>query len=746
MKILLRHFVLTALSKGFLMPSGQSAGLSLTRGLGAACLALTAALVASPCGLQGEHSTAATVAHGPNCTSSCCRVVPGLEFQGRGACASLAVDFKKVVATQAFAVKPPRQVAGPQRAYNTLHSRPGATRVIYLDFDGHTTGQPWSATPIIVTPYDVDSNPSAFNAQEQANITEIWQRVSECFSPWDVDVTTEAPSVADLIKSGGSDTKWGMRVLFGVATPSPAPGAGGVAFLYSFGGGNAAGEDVTCFVLQQGVGTGPKFNADAAIHEVGHTLGLSHDGRTSPVEGYYQGQGSGKVAWAPHMGVGYYVPLVQWSRGEYANADNTQDDLAIIPQVGGFTLRPDDFASTQGGAKAIPGAPGATTFAVNVSGVIETRNDSDWFKITAGSGALKLDAVGGPANTMLDIQLSLYDSKGVLVVAANPADDLIASINQSITAGTYFVKIDGVGLGSPLTTGYTDYSSLGQYTITGSFSTKGLKGAPVLATATDLFYGVKELPKAINPNIKVADPDNPTLLSATVKITNVVSNQDVLSLVTNPATMGNITSSYNSATGTLTLDSAGQTATLAQFQNALRAVSYSNTSVNPVSTPRKIDFQVFDGTITSNPLTSTVTIGFFYITVNYDSATKTLTIADDPAKPSDTSIAISTRAGRVEVQGAGATRIGTLQSSSQSVSFPFASDVKININFTGGNDVVSMTSVKSSRTAISLGDGNDSATITYCSFSNLIIDGGPGVDAANLVGTVTAAKTLTSVP
>jgi len=716
------------------MPSGLSTLISGSRWLAAACLAAASVSIS---GLSD---------HAPDCQAGCCRVIPGLKFDGQIACASLPVDLKKSVETRANAIRPPRRTAGPQRAFNTLHSRPNATRKIYLDFDGHTVGQPWSNSAITVTPYDMDSNPGSFNTQEQANITEIWERVSECFSPWDVDVTTEEVSVADLINTGGSDSRWGMRVLFGVATPSPAPGAGGVAFLFSFGDGNSLGEDVTCFVLQQGVGTGPKYNADAAIHEVGHTLGLRHDGRTNPVEGYYQGHGTGSVAWAPHMGVGYYVPLVQWSRGEYTNADNTEDDLAIIPQVGGFGLRPDDFASAQGGAKAIPGTPQATSFDVNVSGVIETRNDTDWFKITAGSGQLRLDAVGGPANTMLDIQLTLFDSKGVQIVSVNPADSTIASINQSVTAGTYFLRVDGVGLGNPLATGYTDYSSLGQYFITGSFSTKGLKGAPVLATAADLFYGVKELPKVINPSIKVADPDNPTLLSATVKITNVVPAQDVLSLVSNPATMGNITSSYDSATGTLTLDSAGQTATLAQFQNALRAVSYSNTSQVPTSTPRKVEFQVNDGTITSNLLTSTITIGYYYVTVDYNEQERTLTIADNPAIPSDNSIAISLRAGRVEIQGAGATRLGNSQSNSQSILLTVHPATYLTVNFTQGNDTITMTGTKFPKATLNLGMGDDSVTINYAAFSNLIINGGSGIDTVTLLGTVTAARTFTGIP
>ncbi len=667
------------------------------------------------------------------------------------ACASLPVDFKRAAASQALAAPRVRSNVVAASAFQ-LHSRPGATKVIYLDFDGAVTqNTPWnsaSAPKITTTAYDSDSSPSTFSSAELANILEIWQRIAECYSPFDVDVTTEAPAVADLIDSGGSDSKWGVRVLFGTPNPSPAPGSGGVAYVGGFGWNYGTGVDVPCFVLQPGVGTYPKYNADAAVHEIGHTLGLSHDGQfpasSSKHVEYYEGQGSGKVAWAPHLGAGYYVPFVQWSKGEYANPSNTEDDLNIIVTQNGFGYRPDDFASAQSAASSIPGAAGTGTFNVNVSGVIETRADTDWFKFNAAAGPVKLNAVGGPANSMLDIQLSLYNSSGSLITTVNPPDDIIASLSTTVAAGTYYVKIEGVALGDPLTTGYTDYSSVGQYSISGTYPTSSaVAAAPVLGGANNQYYGVSQLPKNINLGITVADSDSPTLASATVKITNVVPSQDVLQAVLKSATTGNITSSYDSSTGTLTLTSAGATATVAQFQAALRSVAYSNSSSSPSLTPRNVQFQVSDGTNPSNILTSVITIGYFYVAANYNASTKTLTLTDDVG---DNAVSITLSGTQLTVTGSGPTRIGTAASSQTSVTFPFNSDVKIVGNFSGGSDSVKLSGVRSSNSTFIMGNGNDSVSFTLCTITNLTVDGGNGTDTVSAIATLISSKAYTSVP
>jgi hypothetical protein len=71
-------------------------------------------------------------------------------------------------------------------------------------------------------------------------------------------------------------------------------------------------------------------------------------------------------------------------------------------------------------------------------------------------------------------------------------------------------------------------------------------------------------------------------------------------------TTGNIVGSFNPVTGTLTLISQGATATLSQFQAALRKVTYRNTSLNPSTLSRTLAFQISDGSNVSNTLSSTI--------------------------------------------------------------------------------------------------------------------------------------------
>ena len=100
-------------------------------------------------------------------------------------------------------------------------------------------------------------------------------------------------------------------------------------------------------------------------------------------------------------------------------------------------------------------------------GIIEENTDVDFFEFTAAQGdyILSIDPFQGTPN--LDILASLYDGNNNLLATSNPSDDVNAFFNFTVTnPGTYFLSIDGVGKPGV----YSDYGSLGFYTISGSFS------------------------------------------------------------------------------------------------------------------------------------------------------------------------------------------------------------------------------------------------------------------------------------
>ena len=130
---------------------------------------------------------------------------------------------------------------------------------------------------------------------------------------------------------------------------------------------------------------------------------------------------------------------------------------------------------------------------------------------------------------------------------------------------------------------------------------------PVLTLGSTTNYYENSVATAINTVITVADQDNTTLTSATVSISGgYVAGQDVLSFTNVSGTMGNIAASVTG--GVMTLTSAGGTATLAQWQSALRAVSYSNTSDIPTSAARTVSFVINDGALNSTAITSTLNV------------------------------------------------------------------------------------------------------------------------------------------
>jgi len=364
----------------------------------------------------------------------------------------------------------------------SLHSRPGASRVVYLDFDGgRVSGTAWSnsagSTTWNAKPYDTDGNLSAFSSTELAQIQEIWHRVAEDYAPFDIDVTTEHPGTF------GPQTGWVLVTSSDKNTDNPLPheNAGGVAYVNVWGTSYYENY-MPAFVYYDNLGSGhPPYVAEAAAHELGHNLGLSHDGTTSG-SAYYAGHGSGYVSWAPIMGVGYSRNVTQWSKGEYTDANQLQDDVAIVGSK--ITLRADDHANAL--------SPDATPLVVDGAGlvtasnpemdprnllsankgVVENRDDLDVFVFSAGSG--QVDITVNPAwdafyrssrrGANLDVHVALFDAWGNLITESDPLDETSARVAASIAPGVYYLAVNGVGNAG----NYSDYASLGEYFINGA--------------------------------------------------------------------------------------------------------------------------------------------------------------------------------------------------------------------------------------------------------------------------------------
>jgi PKD repeat protein len=349
-----------------------------------------------------------------------------------------------------------------------LHSRPGAKRTIYLNFRGaqlSSTAWNGSTTPLTALPFDIDGVPYTFSTAELERMQYIWQRVVEDYAPFDVDVTTEPPPADRLMRSGSADDVFGTTVLITSRSGVYSCSCGGVAYIGIFD--DTSDYYKPALVFYDALGSGnEKYVAEAIAHEAGHNMGLLHDGYSGG--SYYSGQGSGATGWAPIMGVGYYQPLVQWSKGEYATADNVQDDYVVMT-ANGLPLRADDHGNTIGTATPLAGASAGGVTTLAAEGVIERPNDVDVFAFASGAGTLSFNVSPAARSANLDLLIELRDGSGALLGIANPVDALPASIGVVVpVAGTYYLTVQGVGKGDPLTTGYSNYGSLGQYAVVGS--------------------------------------------------------------------------------------------------------------------------------------------------------------------------------------------------------------------------------------------------------------------------------------
>ncbi|KAF6250327.1 hypothetical protein COO60DRAFT_1706134 [Scenedesmus sp. NREL 46B-D3] len=393
----------------------------------------------------------------------------GTEVQLIYACAGIAVPADYVPAATVEAAAAAEETLNGLRPITAdpsvdrvwaLSSRPEAVKKIWLDFRGGTiSGSVWndaSRPNVVVPPYSTDADTASFTITELSNID---------YSMFNVDVTT-----INQIAAGTANQNY-MRVSIGGSSSMLGMSAGGVAYVGVFGRSDKYYHPAFVFANELGRGF-PKHVWEAVSHEVGHTMGLSHDGRKKAdgtVEAYY----GGANGWAPIMGVGYSQPLSQWSKGEYQGSNQQQDDLAVI--AGKLSYAPARNGNSLATAAALVPTISAGTATATVTGIVAQTAATDMFKLQANAGTMSfsvsvLTAWGSYGRSNLDAAVKVLDASGRQVASVQNTNGLAVTGTAALpSAGTYYVAVSGSGSGDPLTTGYSAYASLGQFSLLASY-------------------------------------------------------------------------------------------------------------------------------------------------------------------------------------------------------------------------------------------------------------------------------------
>jgi len=383
-----------------------------------------------------------------------------------------------------------------------LHSKPGASKTLYINFVGYTaTGTAWSSSTIVAPAYDLNGDPTTFDDNERNNIISIWNRVAEDYIPFDIDVTTEQPSTTALIRSSTSDTTYGTQIVV-TKKGTISCTCGGIAYI-----GMVAMINNTAYqpawVFQQSLANNEKYIAEAISHEAGHTFGLLHDGTSSA--SYYSGHGSGTTGWAPIMGVGYYKNVTQWNSGTYPGANNRQNDFSVMAAKG-LVTRTDDTGNTFDTATSLTNTTDNSAAQVLNFGIIETATDVDMYSFNTAGGDVSFTVAPAAKGPNLDTQLTLYSADGTVIASHAPVDNLSATLTANVSAGLYYLAVkdaDRPANGSDY--GYPAYGSLGQYQITGSFEAAAVAEPPVAVVTSSTQSGPASLTVEFSANDSIGN-------------------------------------------------------------------------------------------------------------------------------------------------------------------------------------------------------------------------------------------------
>lgn len=301
-----------------------------------------------------------------------------------------------------------------------LQSYPEAENVIYINVDG-----------------------MVYNSADRARAVLAWRMASEDFRPFNVNITTSS----SVYNSTAIANR--MTVTLNAGFNS------GLCSLAGFGTGS-----IQCIAT-----------VDNLSHEIGHGLGLSHDGGSiNSVGQYYQGNDY----WGSIMGYVDLEMMGTFSQGEYEGASNLEDDLQIISSM--IDYRPDDHSNTSTNATDLVITASDSINPLNNNGIIEKSDDKDVFALTFTENSdVVLWITPLKHYNNLHVKARILDEQGNVISSSTALQHQgslstimqAAKIEGSFTAGIYYLEISNSGYSENNISIYDAYGSLGYYEISG---------------------------------------------------------------------------------------------------------------------------------------------------------------------------------------------------------------------------------------------------------------------------------------
>lgn len=310
-----------------------------------------------------------------------------------------------------------------------------------------------TVNPKSVTPFDQDGYPYSFSYGELNTIATVWQAVAEDFAPFDINVTTVRPASIDAFVRSGPDDQFFGSIAVITNDRWLCLTCGGVAYVGLFDPADPAPAAYHYAWTFSTPNWSARQIANVISHESGHNFGLSHDGVIGG-SAYF----SGTANWGPIMGNPVKL-FVQWSKGEFPSANNTEDDIAMIGLLTGLA---DDTSSSQETAIQLPA--GVDVYSPETT--ISASTDADYYSFDVTNGYLRLWVLPTQREPNLFADITMFNSAGQVVahpIPYLPVAGVFAVFNGPLPNGRYHMEVKG----REATTGeFTTYGSLGYYVVT----------------------------------------------------------------------------------------------------------------------------------------------------------------------------------------------------------------------------------------------------------------------------------------